>query len=73
MKKKDTLGRRCDLQSGKSETATDYRSQTLNPHLRSRSTTAVKDGQMKTWSMERKPSAAICMTGLGLIWSARLV
>ena len=45
MKKKDTLGRRCDLQSGKSETATDYRSQTLNPHLRSRSTTAVKDGR----------------------------
>lgn len=34
MKKKDTLGRRFgDLQSGKSETATDYRSQTLNPHL----------------------------------------
>ena len=68
MKKKDTLDRRLGP-----TIATDYRSQTLNPHLRSRSTTAVKDGQMKTWSMERKPSAAICMTGLGLIWSARLV
>ena len=73
MKKKDTLDRRLGPTIREIETATDYRSQTLNPHLRSRSTTAVKDGQMKTWSMERKPSAAICMTGLGLIWSARLV
>ena len=72
MKKKDTLDRRLgptirEIGNRHGLSVTNLKS------LRSRSTTAVKDGQMKTWSMERKPSAAICMTGLGLIWSARLV
>mgnify|MGYP007012698860 CR=1 FL=1 len=73
MKKKDTLDRRL----GPTIREIGNRHGLSVTNLKSALAESFNDRRKgwadEMWSMERKPSAAICMTGLGPIWSARLV